>query len=199
MSESNHRTCKCGAVYDRSEHIVEEREISSFECAVCGATIENWNSAWVPRYRFIARPLGRPMTPNPSWISRRGRSRTAIPRQKSRARTRLRRSWAPALTFHRPGDAGRCRPAARLIKKSSGANRRAGADLSFHISANKLAFGPWRRIIKQSPLRLPGITGDRECCAPAPPSSRPENRWRGARDIGRDTDQPSGFWRGLAL
>lgn len=31
------------------------------------------------------------------------------------------------------------------------------------------------------------------------PSSRPENRWRGARDIGRDTDQSSGFWKGLAL
>ena len=54
MSESGHRSCKCGAVYDRSEHIVEAREISSFECAVCGKTIENWNSAWVPRYRFIA-------------------------------------------------------------------------------------------------------------------------------------------------
>jgi hypothetical protein len=47
---------KCGAVYDRSEHIEEAREISSFECAVCGKTIENWNSAWVPRYRFIACP-----------------------------------------------------------------------------------------------------------------------------------------------
>jgi hypothetical protein len=23
---------------------------------VCGMTIENWNSAWVPRYRFIACP-----------------------------------------------------------------------------------------------------------------------------------------------
>jgi hypothetical protein len=56
MSESGHRSCKCGAVYDRSEHMVAEREISSFECAVCGATIENWNSAWVPRYRFIACP-----------------------------------------------------------------------------------------------------------------------------------------------
>lgn len=52
---SVHRACKCGAVYDRSAHIVEQREISSFECAVCGATIENWNSAWVPRFRFIAR------------------------------------------------------------------------------------------------------------------------------------------------
>ena len=57
MSESSgHRSCKCGAVYDRSEHMVAEREISSFECAVCGETIENWNSAWVPRYRFIASP-----------------------------------------------------------------------------------------------------------------------------------------------
>jgi hypothetical protein len=57
MSESSgYRSCKCGAVYDRSEHIVEAREISSFECAVCGKTIENWNSAWVPRYRFIACP-----------------------------------------------------------------------------------------------------------------------------------------------
>src|SRR3982074_3805757 len=56
MSESGHRSCKCGAVYDRSEHIAEAREISSFECAVCGATIENWNSAWVTRYRFIACP-----------------------------------------------------------------------------------------------------------------------------------------------
>jgi stage III sporulation protein SpoIIIAA len=57
MSETGgHRSCKCGAVYDRSEHIAEAREISSFECAVCGATIENWNSAWVPRYRFIACP-----------------------------------------------------------------------------------------------------------------------------------------------
>jgi len=36
MSESGHRSCKCGAVYDRSEHIAEvARKISSFECAVC--------------------------------------------------------------------------------------------------------------------------------------------------------------------
>jgi hypothetical protein len=56
FSLGHHRSCKCGAVYDRSEHMVAEREISSFECAVCGATIENWNSAWVPRYRFIACP-----------------------------------------------------------------------------------------------------------------------------------------------
>jgi dissimilatory sulfite reductase (desulfoviridin) alpha/beta subunit len=57
---SVHRACKCGAVYDRSEHIVERREISSSECAVCGEIIENWNSAWVPRFRFIARPTETP-------------------------------------------------------------------------------------------------------------------------------------------
>jgi hypothetical protein len=60
---AGHRSCKCGAVYDRSEHMVEAREISSFECAVCGATIENWNSAWVPRYRFIACPATDDWTP----------------------------------------------------------------------------------------------------------------------------------------
>src|ERR1700747_2459662 len=57
MSESCHRSCKCGAVYDRCEQSVESREISRFECAVCGKTIESWNSAWVPRYRFIACPV----------------------------------------------------------------------------------------------------------------------------------------------
>jgi hypothetical protein len=31
---SGYRSCKCGAVYDRCEPMVEEREISSFECAV---------------------------------------------------------------------------------------------------------------------------------------------------------------------
>jgi hypothetical protein len=30
------------------------REVSSFECTVCGATLETWNTAWVPTYRLIA-------------------------------------------------------------------------------------------------------------------------------------------------
>jgi hypothetical protein len=33
--------------------VAESREIDSFECVVCGATLENWNSAWVPTYRLI--------------------------------------------------------------------------------------------------------------------------------------------------
>jgi hypothetical protein len=30
------------------------REIDSFECTACGATLETWDTAWVPTYRRIA-------------------------------------------------------------------------------------------------------------------------------------------------
>jgi hypothetical protein len=53
MSESGHRSCKCGAVYRRTESMAKSRQIASFECAVCGETMESWNSAWVPSYRLI--------------------------------------------------------------------------------------------------------------------------------------------------
>jgi hypothetical protein len=33
------------------------REVNSFECSVCGDTIETWNSAWVPTYSLIAGPV----------------------------------------------------------------------------------------------------------------------------------------------
>jgi hypothetical protein len=32
------------------------REIDSFECTVCGVTLEKWDTAWVPTYRLIAEP-----------------------------------------------------------------------------------------------------------------------------------------------
>jgi hypothetical protein len=32
------------------------REIDSFECTACGATLEKWDTAWVPTYRLIAAP-----------------------------------------------------------------------------------------------------------------------------------------------
>jgi len=57
MPESGHRSCKCGAVYRRTESTAPGRQMSSFECAVCGVTMENWNSAWVPTYRLIAGPV----------------------------------------------------------------------------------------------------------------------------------------------
>ena len=36
------------------------REINSFECSVCGATIESWNTAWVPTYRLIVGSVSTP-------------------------------------------------------------------------------------------------------------------------------------------
>jgi hypothetical protein len=60
MSVSGHRSCQCGAVYLRSEAMAPARQISSFECAVCGVTMEHWNTAWVPAYRFIVGPIKMP-------------------------------------------------------------------------------------------------------------------------------------------
>jgi predicted SprT family Zn-dependent metalloprotease len=60
MAETHHRTCKCGAVYNRSESMAPNREISSFDCTVCGTTMETWNTAWVPSYRLIVGPIRLP-------------------------------------------------------------------------------------------------------------------------------------------
>jgi hypothetical protein len=30
------------------------REMSSFECSICGATLDSWNTAWVPAYRLVS-------------------------------------------------------------------------------------------------------------------------------------------------
>jgi hypothetical protein len=60
MEQTNHRTCNCGAVYSRTEHMAKSREIASFECAVCGQTMESWNTTWVPLYRFVAGPVRMP-------------------------------------------------------------------------------------------------------------------------------------------
>jgi hypothetical protein len=50
----------CGAVYRRTEALAVAREIDSFVCAVCGATMESWNTAWVPTYRLVAGPVKKP-------------------------------------------------------------------------------------------------------------------------------------------
>jgi hypothetical protein len=47
---------RCGAIYHRTEAMAPSREIDSFECTACGATLEKWDSAWVPTYRLIAEP-----------------------------------------------------------------------------------------------------------------------------------------------
>jgi hypothetical protein len=56
----DNRACKCGAVYRRTESMAPGREIDSFECAVCGVTMERWNSAWVPTYRLIVGSVTKP-------------------------------------------------------------------------------------------------------------------------------------------
>jgi hypothetical protein len=48
------RQCRCGAIYHRTEAMAASREIDSFECTACGATLEKWDTAWVPTYRRIA-------------------------------------------------------------------------------------------------------------------------------------------------
>jgi predicted SprT family Zn-dependent metalloprotease len=60
MSESGHRSCKCGAVYRRTESMANSRQVASFECEICGETLETWNTAWVPSYRLIVGPTRTP-------------------------------------------------------------------------------------------------------------------------------------------
>jgi hypothetical protein len=50
------RQCRCGAIYSRTEAMAASREIDSFECVACGATLETWDTAWVPTYRLISEP-----------------------------------------------------------------------------------------------------------------------------------------------
>jgi hypothetical protein len=53
----HHQKCKCGAVYSRTQSMAPKREVNSFECSVCGETMESWNTAWVPTYRLIVGPI----------------------------------------------------------------------------------------------------------------------------------------------
>jgi hypothetical protein len=51
-----HRHCKCGTIYRRTEAMAPAREVNSFECTVCHETLESWNTAWVPTYKLIVGP-----------------------------------------------------------------------------------------------------------------------------------------------
>jgi hypothetical protein len=44
-------------MYARDERMAPAREVNSYQCLVCDRTLEHWNSAWVPVYRLIARPV----------------------------------------------------------------------------------------------------------------------------------------------
>ena len=58
------RKCKCGAAYERTEHATPRREIGSFECLLCHTPLESWQTAFVPRYRFVAGPVKVPTSDN---------------------------------------------------------------------------------------------------------------------------------------
>jgi predicted SprT family Zn-dependent metalloprotease len=57
MSEHQQRSCQCGAVYRRTESTAPDRQASSFECSLCEATLETWNTASVPTYQFLSGPV----------------------------------------------------------------------------------------------------------------------------------------------
>jgi hypothetical protein len=57
MSQNAHRSCKCGAVYRRTESMASAREINCFQCEICGDILESWNTAWVPNFYLIASPI----------------------------------------------------------------------------------------------------------------------------------------------
>ena len=43
--------------------MAKAREINSFQCEVCGDSLESWkswNRAWLPAYRLVAGPVGQP-------------------------------------------------------------------------------------------------------------------------------------------
>lgn len=50
--------CKCGAVYERGEIKLPVRDKDSYECSVCGETLDRWNASRIPTYKLISRPDG---------------------------------------------------------------------------------------------------------------------------------------------
>jgi hypothetical protein len=53
-------TCKCGALYERTEFHSAQREADSFVCPACGHTLEVFTAADAPRYRLISGPPREP-------------------------------------------------------------------------------------------------------------------------------------------
>jgi hypothetical protein len=57
MTETQQRSCKCGALYSRSETVAPSPQRGRFDCAICGRTLESWTSTVVPSYRLLAGPV----------------------------------------------------------------------------------------------------------------------------------------------
>ena len=53
---TSQRICQCGAVYERTETHEATVEAGSFDCPVCGHTLEVFSDMSAPRYRLLSRP-----------------------------------------------------------------------------------------------------------------------------------------------
>jgi hypothetical protein len=51
-------TCKCGALYERTEFHSAPREADSFVCSACGHILKMFSDVKAPRYRLISGPSG---------------------------------------------------------------------------------------------------------------------------------------------
>jgi hypothetical protein len=66
--DEQHRSCKCGAAYRRTESMAKSREVNSFECVHCGA-----RAARLPAGYVIALREGAPkLEGDPNWIAATG-------------------------------------------------------------------------------------------------------------------------------
>jgi hypothetical protein len=50
--------CSCGAVYERETHKLQYRDHDSYECRICGETLETWNGSVIPEFKLVQRPDG---------------------------------------------------------------------------------------------------------------------------------------------
>ncbi|MEH2478798.1 transposase-like protein [Nitrobacteraceae bacterium AZCC 2146] len=50
-------TCKCGALYERTEFNAAPRAADRFSCTVCEHTLEVFTGTSAPTYRLISGPL----------------------------------------------------------------------------------------------------------------------------------------------
>ena len=98
-------TCKCGAVYERTEERLTCRDSDHFVCRCCGETLESWSGSRIPVFRLIKEPdSGSKKAPSAAGREQAG-SRTeagaaAMKASMTIAELRLRHHAAAILTAH---------------------------------------------------------------------------------------------------
>jgi hypothetical protein len=56
-------TCRCGALYERTEFMTRPDDRTAFNCSVCGELMETFKGERSPTYRLISGPFRMPKTP----------------------------------------------------------------------------------------------------------------------------------------